>query len=228
MNQILDSNIKDINKKNSNFNNKKEKKNNFFKIQFLFSSFIAIICLVFYLYFYSSSNKEEILSKKIVDNFNISRLYSNTNQLNTGIQVVELPTTYEIDKNKFTVIGLIEIPSISITYPIISEMKDEFLKIAPCRFYGPLPNQVGNMCIAGHNYENYKFFSRIRELQNGNSIFIYDEFGNKLEYLVYKKYETTDDDLNCVNQDTNNLREITLVTCNNVTGNRIIIKAKEK
>ena len=111
-------------------------------MQFFFSSFLATICLAFYVYFYFSSNKEELLSQKLIDNFNISRLYSNTENANTQIQVIELPNTHLSEKAKFSVIGLIEIPSISILYPILSEMQDEFLKIAPCRFYGPNPNEI--------------------------------------------------------------------------------------
>lgn len=88
--------------------------------------------------------------------------------------------------------------------------------------------KYGNLCIAGHNYENYKFFSRIRELENGDSIYIYDGVGNKVEYAVYHKYETAENDMSCIDQATNGSKEITLVTCNNVTGNRIILKAKEK
>ena len=88
--------------------------------------------------------------------------------------------------------------------------------------------KYGNLCIAGHNYENYKFFSRIRELENGDSIYNYDGVGNKVEYAVYHKYETAENDMSCIDQATNGFREITLVTCNNVTGNRIILKAKEK
>ena len=48
------------------------------------------------------------------------------------------------------------------------------LKIAPCRFYGPMPNEVGNICIAGHNYNSYKFFSRLKNLSIGDVITIFD------------------------------------------------------
>ena len=85
---------------------------------------------------------KDVTTQEMIDNFNISRLYSNTESANTQIQVVELPNTQLAEKAKFSVIGLIEIPSISILYPILSEMQDEFLKIAPCRFYGPNPNEI--------------------------------------------------------------------------------------
>ena len=34
--------------------------------------------------------------------------------------------------------------------------------------------------------------------------------------------------LGCTSQETNGKKEITLITCNNITGNRLIIKAKEQ
>lgn len=46
-------------------------------------------------------------------------------------------------------------------------------------------------------------------------------------YSIYNIYETKIDDISCTSQETNNRREITLVTCNNANGNRIIVKAKE-
>ena len=38
---------------------------------------------------------------------------------------------------------------------------------------------------------------------------------------------TSKKDTSCTSQDTNGNKEITLVTCNNFNGNRLIIKAKE-
>ena len=51
---------------------------------------------------------------------------------------------------------MIEIPSIDLHYPIISEISEDNLKIAPCKFYGSMPNEIGNLCIAAHNYKNEK------------------------------------------------------------------------
>lgn len=47
-----------------------------------------------------------------------------------------------------------------------------------------------------------------------------------LVYTVFNKYETNLNDTSCTLPSANNLKEITLLTCNNLTGNRIIIKAK--
>lgn len=34
--------------------------------------------------------------------------------------------------------------------------------------------KYGNLCIAGHNYNNYQFFSRLKKLNIGDIIYIYD------------------------------------------------------
>lgn len=88
--------------------------------------------------------------------------------------------------------------------------------------------KYGNLCIAGHNYNNYQFFSRLKKLNIGDIIYIYDLNGNKIAYRIYKSYETDYDDLTCTTQETNGKREITLITCNNIKNKRRIIKAIEK
>lgn len=90
-----------------------------------------------------------------------------------------------------------------------------------------MPNEIGNLCIAGHNYVDYKFFSRLNELEIDDTIKIYDLAGNIIAYKIFKIYETNSNDTSCTSQDTNNTRMVTLITCNNVNGKRLIIQAKE-
>ena len=40
---------------------------------------------------------------------------------------------------------ILKIDKIKLDYPILSEVSEDLLKIAPCRFAGPLPNNVGNL-----------------------------------------------------------------------------------
>lgn len=225
MNQILffENNT---NKENfSNNLNKSKKKTFFFKFQLFFCSIIAISAFIYYAYSLYNNNQKENISKKLIDNFNITSIYRSEDYDATRTSNINF---YETNKNTFSVIGLIEINSININYPILSTVSDDLLKIAPCRFYGPMPNEVGNLCIAGHNYNNYKFFSKLKNLKNGDLINIYDLIGNKIQYSVYASYETDYNDLSCSKQDTNGKREITLITCNNIKNKRRVIKAVEK
>ena len=131
------------------------------------------------------------------------------------------------DGTVYHTIGVINIPSINVNYPILSTYSDELLKIAPCKFHGPNPNAVGNLCIAGHNYKNDKFFSKVPKLEIGDIIEITDLSGKTIQYSVYNKFIVNPDQLESTSQLTNGRREITLITCTNDNKQRHIIKAKE-
>src|SRR5699024_2139278 len=134
-------------------------------------------------------------------------------------------TTYtpEVQSTEPFVIGIIKIDKINLNYSILSVSNDELLDISVCRFAGPMPNEVGNLCIAGHNYVDYKYFSRLNELEINDIITIYDLNGNFVDYSIYEIYETSADDTSCTFQDTNNTKIVTLVTCNNVNGKRLVV-----
>lgn len=209
MNQILE--IKNLKKR------KKYKK--IFKMQLFISLIIIILFGIYWLYFYTNRAKEENISDTLLSNFHIERLYSKS----------ENYTTVELNKDGiYFVIGIIEIPKINIKYPILSDVTDELLKISACRFYGPYPNKIGNLCIAAHNYDNNIFFSNLYKLDVGDTINIYDSNNILVTYSIYNKYETSKSDISCTNQNTNGKREITLVTCNNINKNRLIVKAIEQ
>ena len=91
-----------------------------------------------------------------------------------------------------------------------------------------MPNEVGNLCIAGHNYIDNTFFAKISSLIKGDSIYIYDLSGNYLEYFVEKKYEVESSDTSILSQDTNGKKKLTLMTCNSLKGSRIVIEAYAK
>ena len=107
------------------------------------------------------------------------------------------------------------------------KVREELLKLSPCRLCGPEPNEIGNLCIAGHNYDNGKFFSNISKLSIGDKMKIYDLNNNFLEYRIYDKFEVEINNTSVLNQYTNGKKELTLITCNNKKKNRFILKAKE-
>ena len=214
MNQILFNKNDTISKKHLKRKSNLKK----FKIQFYISLLLVLFSISYFLYLTYIRISKENLSQTLLSNFNLERIYSN--QKNYTITNSNKDIT-------FSVIGIIEIPKIDIQYPILSDTNDELLKIAPCRFYGPYPNKVGNLCIAAHNYDNGTFFSDLYKLSLGDCINIYDSNGKKIVYYVYDKFEIIKSDTSCTNQNTNEKKEITLVTCNNINKNRLVIKAKE-
>lgn len=219
MNQILITNFNDENNeenlnKNINTNIVRNKNKYFFKIQFVLSIIIIIIILSISCYYIYSLNHKEKISKNLIGNYNIYKLYSND------------------DKAEETVVnnlfGIIEIPKINLYYPILSNLTEENLKVSPCKFYGTNLNENTNICIAGHNYNNDMFFSKINQLDFNDEIFIYDYTGVKYRYLVTENYEVKEEDLSPIYNYNINEKNLTLITCNNLNKNRFVITAIQK
>ena len=216
MNQILENSI--------NYNVPSSKNVKKFKIIFWSFIFIAISSIILFLFLRYNSFKKEQISKRLVNNFEIRTLYSNSNEYTTNLSNLEL--SQEV-ASPF-VIGLIQIEKINLLYPILSTVSDELLNIAPCRFYGPMPNQIGNICIAGHNNANDKLFGKLDMLNNGDIIKIYDLNGYIVDYYIYNIQTIQADDTSCMYQNTNNKRELSLITCNSIKNSRLLVKAVEK
>ena len=212
MKQILETNLND--KKNKSY-----RKKTLFFLQLSFSLFFVIAISIFIFYNNFNLSRKENYSNQVLENYNIARLYAN---LNNNID----SASNEIDSNQiFNIIGIIEISKINLYYPVFSTYSDELLKISPCKFYGPLPGKSGNLCIAGHNYDNDKFFSKISSLSVNDEIIIYDNSNNKFSYFVSDIYEVSSDDLSPVYSYDKNNKQLTLITCNNFNNNRIVVKA---
>lgn len=226
MNQILNTNFENNNdfEKNSPLKSNIPRKNKFLSLQ-LALSILAILSLIFYLFYHSFLlKKQEEFSNLIKNNYSLSKLYSNisknsdTNNNNSSLLSSD------------SILGIIKIPKLDLSYTFFSGLTDELLKISPCRFYGDLPNDNNsdlnrNLCIAGHNYNNKQFFSQIDKLEINDKIIIIDNFNNEYNFSVIKSYEVKSDDLSPIYTNISNDYELTLVTCNNMNNNRIIIKA---
>lgn len=213
MNQILETNL---NNKKSNL--KKVKKS--LKFQLYFSIFFCIIIVLSISYRTFQLYRQEKYSSQVLNNYNITKLYSDS-PLN------QASNSNENLKNSY-IMGIIEISKINVYYPIFSNYNDELLKIAPCKFYGSEPGKIGNLCIAGHNYDNTKFFSNISNLNIDDEIIIYNNSNEKFSYFISDIYEVKQNDLSPVYSYDKNSRQLTLITCNNLNNNRIIVKALYK
>lgn len=225
---------------------KKKKKR--YKIYFIISIIFIIFLLIFSIYYEYDRNKSEQVSKEILENMNnndsktdiIMVVLNNENIAYTQkseTSFLELKSDQEkyetiIDGFKCTAVAEITIPKVNINYPILKgetgskEETEALLKSSPIEFYGNGANKPGNFCVAGHNYRNEKFFSKILNLDIGDIIEI-EADNKKIEYAVYNKYEVIPEDDSCTNQNTNGKKEVTLITCTNDSKKRVIVKARE-
>lgn len=127
MNQIL------YNKYNNDFEKQDYfyfKNNQFLKRKKIIylSVFVFFIISIFIIFCYIIYNKYNLYldnknSDNLLSSYNVSSLYSSSNYY-TSIQL----------SNNLSIIGLIEIPKINISYPILAESNEESLKISVCRF----------------------------------------------------------------------------------------------
>ena len=136
-------------------------------------------------------------------------------------------TRYTDSGQAYYPVAKIYIPSIECRYSVLNTSSTELLKISPCRFWGPEnANEVGNFCIAGHNYRSEKFFSKVPTLKIGDTIELTDLTGRTLTYYIYDKYIVDPNNTACTTQLTNGNIELTLSTCTSDNKNRVIIKAR--
>ncbi len=230
---------------------------NLLSIMLIFAIIIVVAILGFFGYKVYTSNKTNKKAEDVVSQFdkntdntnnddtdNSNNNSSETEGNNSSLQDIldnlgndNSNSIYQQPGNKDTyyegykVIGTISIPSIDVEYPILEENTSATLKIAIVAVYPQDPanavNKPGNLVLWGHNYKNGTFFSDIGKLSTGAKIYIKDTSGTKLEYQVYNSYETTDSDMTYATRETNGAREITLSTCSNEAGKRIIVYAKQ-
>lgn len=221
-----------------------KKKKKMYKINFIVSIILIVILFSFYAYAEYDRNKNADISQDILagmddDNTKMS------NKSNVWVVALDgsddhqgiaegynttstsLTNTYKVDGKTYEMVGSINIPSINVDYPILSETSDSLLKVSVCKFWGSNPNEVGNLCIAGHNYRNKRFFSKVPTLSVGDIIEITDLNKKTLKYSVYDKYTVDPEDTSCTSQITNGKKIVTLITCTNDSKQRVIVQAKE-
>lgn len=191
------------------YNKKTNKIKYAFKVQFIISMIVSIILIIYLIYSYNNDENLENISKIIDKNIKLTSIYTAKNQ----------------SKNQ-SYFGKIYIEKIGLEYGIFNKLDDQLLKIAPCKFYGVNMGEDGNIGIAGHNYNDDRFFGRLDELEIKDKINLIDINGNQYEYIVFDIFETDENDTSVLRR--TKKYELTLVTCNNTNKKRIIVKAYRK
>ncbi len=90
---------------------------------------------------------------------------------------MEMPTL-EIEGDAY--IGILEIPTLGLSLPVMSQWSYSGLRIAPGRYAGSA--YTGNLVIAGHNYRAH--FGRLSSLSPGDQVVFTDVMGNQFVYEV--------------------------------------------
>lgn len=77
-------------------------------------------------------------------------------------------------------IGILEIPSLGLSLPILAQWEEQNAVYAPCRYEGSAYED--NMIIAGHNYRSH--FASLKRLDLGAEIYFIDLDGTRFHYIV--------------------------------------------
>ena len=85
-----------------------------------------------------------------------------------------------VEVDGLTYIGLLEIPALERTLPVLSEWSEANAKTAPCRYQGSL--YQGDLIIAGHNYRSH--FGPLQRLAPGDFVYFTDGEGEKYTFVV--------------------------------------------
>ena len=130
-------------------------------------------------------------------------------------------TTYK----GYPVIAKLEIPKINLETYVLSEYSEQALGVSVTKFYGKNPNEVGNFCIAGHNYITKNMFHDLKKLSIGDTFSLIDTNSNIVNYRIYLIETVEPDETQCLSQKTDGKIEVTLITCTTDSLKRIIVKA---
>lgn len=221
-----------------------KRKKRLFKIEFFLSVFLVCILSSYYIYAEYNRNESEQVSQQILAEVKSDSTTKKVEEDDVMIIVVDENNVEEskvivpqeqITSNtytaangkKYSLESVVTIPSIGISYPVLTETSDALLEISVNKYWGPEPNEIGNYCIVGHNYRNGKMFGRLSELVNGDVVKLEDLTGRVLTYKVYNKYVVQPTDTRCTSQLTNGKKELTLITCTNYGKERLIVKCRQ-
>lgn len=229
-----------------------KRKKRMYKIDFFISVFLVCVLFSYYIYAEYDKNKNEAISQEILSNLNFKDNVTDDTTIkfsnNSIVVILNTEDPFDVvysepapevnsedninwlrteNGTEYYVMATVKIPSIDCEYPVLNDSTEELLKISPCKFWGPEPNEVGNFCIVGHNYRSDKFFSHVPELAIGDRIELTGSDGRTINYSVYDKYVVEPEDVSCTSQRTNGLKEVTLITCTDDSKQRVIVKARE-
>ena len=178
---------------------------------------IVVIGLIVYNYVVSEKNDSN-LAKVVTE---IEQQFSNNTGNTNSVEPVK------VQYNGFDVVGLIEIPSINIKYPIINKTNDTTMKYSITKFSGGEINSIGNFTVAGHNNLNGTMFGKVKRLKIDDQIKLTDLYNNTVTYEIFDIYSVDPNDVSCLDSVEENTKEVTLITCTNGHLKRLITKARE-
>lgn len=140
-----------------------------------------------------------------------------SSSMNTSPSSTLLPEMPTLQIGKQSYIGYIELPTLGLSLPVMSEWSYPKLRISPCRYTGSVYDD--SLVILAHNYTRH--FGGIKDLAIGDPVQFVDADGNIYQYTV-AKHETLDK--KDVREMVDNEYDLTLFTCTYGGKNRVTVR----
>ena len=134
--------------------------------------------------------------------------------------VVPDMATVEKDGNEY--IGVLEIPSLDLTLPVLSDWSYDKLKISPCRYSGSY--YTDDLVLCAHNYRSH--FNSLRWVDMGEDVFFTSADGKTFRYVIVNR-ETLQPDENALMVDPDADWDLTLFTCYVGGATRCVIRCQK-
>ncbi len=190
----------------------------------------TIFIIIFY-NFYNLVNKYRDYEKETTHNYTAESVTRVKDEIKVPIQSQtqkQYPKEEIIKEYKgYAVCARLQIPAIELETYVLKEYSIQALNVSVTKFWGANPNQIGNFCVAGHNFVRKNMFRNLKKLVVGDKIIVTDNSVGIVEYEVYDIFQVNPKEVDCLDQETNGKREITLITCTTDSKKRIIVKARE-
>ena len=190
----------------------------------------TIFIIIFY-NFYNLVNKYRDYEKETTHNYTAESVTRVKDEIKVPIQSQtqkQYPKEEIIKEYKgYEVCARLQIPAIELETYVLKEYSIQALNVSVTKFWGANPNQIGNFCVAGHNFVRKNMFRNLKKLVVGDKIIVTDNSVGIVEYEVYDIFQVNPKEVDCLDQETNGKREITLITCTTDSKKRIIVKARE-
>lgn len=199
---------------------RREKKKDSIKAKIRIAILGILFCIAFYvgIGIYKESKVElveenKVIVEKVLEEAPITQVIP--------VEIETIPKTYM----DYEVIAKLEIPKINLETNVLKEYTADGMKVCSSKFFGPEPNEVGNFCIAGHNYDQENMFNHLINLEKGDELFLTDNKNGKNTYTIYDIYRVKPQNTAPIGQETNGNKIVTLITCVNYSRSRLIVQA---
>lgn len=116
-------------------------------------------------------------------------------------------------------LGVLEIPALDLTLPVLSDWSYSNLKLAPCRYWGSISES--DLILAAHNYPGH--FGELETLQIGDVVTFTDVDKVTYSYRVCSLETINGYDVNAM---TSGGWDLTLFTCTTGGQQRVTVRCK--